>query len=294
MAGDWIPFDHDLPEKEEIVALATIAAQDATPQETALAVALLRLCRLWIWADRHTEDGLLRNMSATGVALACGGSEQFWAEVERLGWLKLSARGAVVPKFLERFGASARRRLLAAKRMQASRARNRSATGVAQGAQQFAHPQPQPQPQPLSEPVQEPEPLPEDSGVASATPCRAAPDVRRVFDHYRAYHPKSHPKPKSTSKEWRNVCDRLKDGYTADDLCRAVDGIHRIPYNLGANDQGREYLSLELIVRNSSNVAKYIEAADHPPQPQSERERRTLDAAQRWLERAKDGQAQPN
>lgn len=129
---------------------------------------------------------------------------------------------------------------------------------------------------------------------AGADSCRAALDlsaeIHTVFDYYKTHHPKSHPKPSSTSKEWKVIRARLIEGYTVDDLTMAINGCHLTPHNLGANARNTKYLSLDLIMRDGSQVTRFAENAKNPPRPTSEKEQRTLDAASRWLER-KNGNA---
>jgi hypothetical protein len=112
-----------------------------------------------------------------------------------------------------------------------------------------------------------------------------ADEIRKVFAHYRLYHPRAVPNPKSTSKEWRAIRARLSEGYSAEALCQAIDGCHKTPHNLGANERGAKYLGLELICRNSDQVTRFVEANENPPRPMNERERRTLSAAQSWIEK---------
>ena len=158
MAGDWIPFDHDLPDKEEILAIAS---------ETGASVAevVLRMCRLWCWFDRLTEDGIMRYIGVTSVTLKCGGDEAFWAAVEKVGWIIFGGKGrkdVSIPGFSERFGNSARRRLLTAKRVTAHRLGKKcNATSVTESLQNASQ---EPvsvslsvsEPEPLSEPLSEP------------------------------------------------------------------------------------------------------------------------------------------
>jgi hypothetical protein len=92
-----------------------------------------------------------------------------------------------------------------------------------------------------------------------------APEILAVFDHYRAKHPRSHPKPKSTSKEWRVIRARLAEGHTVEQLCQAIDGMHMTPHNLGQNDRGQEYLGLELCMRNGDQVNRFARTAEHGP-----------------------------
>lgn len=54
---------------------------------------------------------------------------------------------------------------------------------------------------------------------------------------------------------------RLKEKYTVEDLCRAIDGCFATPFNRGDNANGKAYLDLELICRDASHVDGFIEAA---------------------------------
>ena len=81
-----------------------------------------------------------------------------------------------------------------------------------------------------------------------------------ICEHYKTHHPTARP----GDKERKLIRDRLKEGYTVDDLKRAIDGCHRTPHNLGDNERGTKYLSLSLIMRSSSHVIRFLENADNP------------------------------
>lgn len=104
--------------------------------------------------------------------------------------------------------------------------------------------------------------------------------VEVVFAYYQKLHPQSHP----GDKERRLVQTRLREGYTSEQLISAINGCHKTPHNLGANDRNTKYLSLTVIMKDSSQVARFIENNENPPQARSEKEQRTLDAARSWLE----------
>ena len=106
-----------------------------------------------------------------------------------------------------------------------------------------------------------------------------------IFAHYRTYHPRAMPTPSPSSKEWKLICQRLQEGYTVADLNLAIDGCHRSPFHQGENDRGTKYLDLELIVRNGSNVNRFMEKAQGPEPVISEKERRNHRAGDAWLER---------
>jgi hypothetical protein len=124
-------------------------------------------------------------------------------------------------------------------------------------------PEPTPDPEPEQDPKQTPTPA-SPSAASPPSPSKASPvdrseDVRRVFEHYRARFPKRFPRVHSDLKEWGLVRDRIvKDGFTVDELCAAIDGNGRSPYHQGQNDQKRAYDSLELIVRDTKHVQDFM------------------------------------
>ena len=131
--------------------------------------------------------------------------------------------------------------------------------------------------------------------IADDPPSSKADDkgdeIREVFEHYRTYHPKSFPKPTSKMKEWGKIRDRLKDGYSVDDLKTAIDGNHSSPFHCGENTEQAKYNSLELIVRDSGKVTQFIELAQARAGPVlSQKTMRTHRAKENYLLRFGDGQ----
>jgi hypothetical protein len=113
--------------------------------------------------------------------------------------------------------------------------------------------------------------------LALSVPDRSGPlearsekidDLLSVYAHYRGYHPRSAPRLKATSKEWKCIRARLDEGSTVADLTRAIDGYHRDPWHLGENDRGKPWLGLDLIMRDSSHVLAGIEMLTRPKTPQ--------------------------
>jgi hypothetical protein len=111
--------------------------------------------------------------------------------------------------------------------------------------------------------------------------------IRDVFSHWRKYHPRAFPRLHSELKEWKRVADRLKDGYSLAQLCRAIDGIHNSPFHRGENDRNRAYMSLELCMRDASRVEQFMAVMDehesHKPLL-TEKTQRTLRAGHQWLQ----------
>jgi len=136
MAGDWIPFDHDFPEKPEVLAI--FSATKAPIGEI-----MLRLHRFWRTVDRQTEDGHLPDVGPDVLPELCGGNAKFWEAVRAVGWLGVADDGHVfMPGFVERFGKSARVRMVDAKRKRADRNRTqrRTESGRATGQNLDAQP----------------------------------------------------------------------------------------------------------------------------------------------------------
>jgi hypothetical protein len=104
MPGDYVPFDHDLPDKPEVLAIIQVT-------KVPIADVLFRLFRLWRLADGQTRDGRIENCGAYGIASRCGGDEAFWIAVSEVtptaenpeGWLRFDNGCAVIPRFAERF-----------------------------------------------------------------------------------------------------------------------------------------------------------------------------------------------
>lgn len=120
-------------------------------------------------------------------------------------------------------------------------------------------------------------------------------EIHEVFTYYRTYHPRAFKKPSSKMKEWRKIGQRLRDGYSVDDLKQAIDGCHKSRWHQGQNDRNQTYDSLELIVRDASKVMQFIELATKPDTPiLSEKSRQTMSAMESYLsKRSPEGGTEP-
>ena len=112
MAGEWLPYDVCTPQKPEVLELV-----DRTGLEVATVVG--RLSMLWGWASLNSSDGTAR----ISVRLLCrliGGDEEFWREVEEVGWLVIDAENGTIgiPGWDSRFAKAAKSRALATVRHQ--------------------------------------------------------------------------------------------------------------------------------------------------------------------------------
>ena len=116
MAGEWIPYDVCLPHKPEVLELV-----DRTGLQPDQVVG--RLLMLWGWAALNSSDGTAR-MSVRLLAKLCGGDEEFWREVESVGWLVIDAENGTVaiPGWERRFSQAAKSRALTNVRHQVDKA----------------------------------------------------------------------------------------------------------------------------------------------------------------------------
>jgi hypothetical protein len=86
-------------------------------------------------------------------------------------------------------------------------------------------------------------------------------DLKAIWDHYRIFHPRAKV---FDTKTQQKANARLKEGFTVAELCTAIDGMHRNPWNLGQDERsnGQQWLDLELAVRDATHVRRFIEDAE--------------------------------
>lgn len=103
---------------------------------------------------------------------------------------------------------------------------------------------------------------------APVVPSEAPPDaVVQVFRHWQQA--MDSPRSQLDDKRRRAIKAALKFGYTAEQLCVAIDGCRKSPWHMGQNDRGTKYNGLGLILRGADYIDKFIAAAhsDPPPRP---------------------------
>lgn len=91
--------------------------------------------------------------------------------------------------------------------------------------------------------------------------------VLEVLTHYKQHHPRAMPNPQPSSKEFRLIRSRLKEGFSVVDLKRAIDGNHKSPFHCGENKDGTKYHSIDLIFRDATKVQYFIEMLDKAEAP---------------------------
>ncbi len=72
------------------------------------------------------------------------------------------------------------------------------------------------------------------------------------------------PKARTTAGRVQKVRARLDEGYSAEDIRRAIDGCATTPFNMGENDSAKEYNDITLICRNGEKLEAFRDAAPAP------------------------------
>lgn len=113
--------------------------------------------------------------------------------------------------------------------------------------------------------VEQARPVEVSAGGRSPKKRATTADARilEVFEYWKQV--LNHPKAKLGDERERAVKARLAQGYTVDDLKRAVDGCAVTPHNMGQNDRGEVYDDLELICRDGGQVERFMRNAESPP-----------------------------
>ena len=71
----------------------------------------------------------------------------------------------------------------------------------------------------------------------------------------------SKPRAKATPERIAKIKARLADGYSPDEIRRAIDGAATSEFHMGKNDAGKEYCDLTLICRNGSKLEEFRDMA---------------------------------
>jgi len=74
-----------------------------------------------------------------------------------------------------------------------------------------------------------------------------------------------HSKAKLTKDRTDKIRERLKEGYTVEDIKKAIDGCRASPHNMGDNERKTVYDDIELICRKGSKLEYFIHNAERKP-----------------------------
>jgi hypothetical protein len=87
--------------------------------------------------------------------------------------------------------------------------------------------------------------------------------VAVVFGHWKQV--MRSPRSKCDKKRRGFIEARLRDGFSVDDLKRAVDGCALDPFSMGQNENGKPYRGINVICRDAEHVEKFMGYVDKPP-----------------------------
>jgi uncharacterized phage protein (TIGR02220 family) len=99
------------------------------------------------------------------------------------------------------------------------------------------------------------------------SPAHAASPVRVVFEYWQEKF--QHPQAKLTPERERVIRARLKDGYTVEEIKRAIDGCHSSPFHMGQNESNKIHDGLDLICRNGSKLESFMSLVSIGSKPQA-------------------------
>jgi len=92
---------------------------------------------------------------------------------------------------------------------------------------------------------------------------RSSTEVAEVFECWQDT--MKHPQSKLDDKRKKLIRSGLKIGYSVSDLKQAIIGCSLTPHNIGQNDRGQRYDGLNIILKSSDNIERFIENSRSPP-----------------------------
>lgn len=114
-------------------------------------------------------------------------------------------------------------------------------------------------------PIEKPEP--KDLAVKPEKPKQksCAADVISLFDHWILVMGKDPGKTKLTPNRKKTVTARLKDGYSPEDIAKAIQGCAASAFHMGENKSNAVYDDLSLICRSGEHIEGFVKRMENPP-----------------------------
>jgi hypothetical protein len=127
MAGDWLKFEINTPEKREVLAMSV----ELGYEDPDLTVG--KLLRVWRWFDQHTVNGNALNVTPAlfDRLISVKGITQAMVNV---GWLIVNSDGLTLPNFERHNGKTAKARVLTAVRVANHKDREKSNAPIVSSA----------------------------------------------------------------------------------------------------------------------------------------------------------------
>lgn len=112
----------------------------------------------------------------------------------------------------------------------------------------------------IAKPEPEPKPEPEQTLVDRRDAPLDHDPVPEIFAYWQKC--MKSDRSKLDRKRIDKIRAALKLGYTPRQLCEAILGCSRSPWNMGQNDRNTKFNSLGLILRDADHIDKFMELAD--------------------------------
>jgi len=99
--------------------------------------------------------------------------------------------------------------------------------------------------------------------IKTPVPQAAQNEIKEIFHFWKTT--LNHPRSNLDDKRKALIRKNLKSGYSVADLKSAIIGCSNTPHNMGDNDRGQVYDSLELILRTSDHIDRFMRNDSSPP-----------------------------
>lgn len=98
-----------------------------------------------------------------------------------------------------------------------------------------------------------------------------------IFDHWKEV--LGYRRARLDQKRLKCIKDRLRDGYTLEDITDAINGCYLSPFHQGHNDRGNRYDDISLICRDAEHIDRFIQIYEDMNQRMEARSQRQQEKA---------------
>ena len=111
-----------------------------------------------------------------------------------------------------------------------------------------------------------------NTDIKTPVPQAVQVEIKEIFEFWKTT--LNHPRSNLDDKRKLLIKRHIKSGYSVDDLKSAIVGCSNTPHNMGDNDRGQRYDSLELILRSSDHIDRFMRNDASPPISQGKGKKR--------------------
>lgn len=84
--------------------------------------------------------------------------------------------------------------------------------------------------------------------------------TQKIFQYWQQV--MKHPQAKLDNKRKKKIKEAFELGYSIDEIRQAIDGCAKTPHNMGQNDRCQIYDDIELILRDSAHIERFMSNAN--------------------------------